>query len=275
MYLSIEQKKHVLAVSDEPRVLAELKMELMELFDVSIAATSSAVFNALDMYSMAVIVIHIGENRDNAFAVFAEISEAAKSKGVPVMFLADHDDATDEMSAFDVGAVDYAIRRHGGSDSLRRRISLRIRASESESREPAPMSPIDADETVLIGKTILVVDDVDLNRELIDGMLGDIDGLTLDFAVDGKDAVKKFARAPERYSLILMDIQMPVMDGIYATKTIRRLNYENAREIPIVALSADDEEWDVEAYLNSGMNDHIKKPLTYDQLINTIVKHCG
>ena len=275
---AVFEKKHVLIVSDEPRALAELKMELMDCFDVTIAASSSAVISALEMYNVALVIIHIGDNRDAAFSVFDGIAEFVKNNSVPVMFLASKDNETDETNAFAVGAVDYTVNRRSTATALISRINHRIIASEAEKRissgcgkelPTAAFPESDAD-----GRTILVVDDMELNREIIAGMFEGMDGFILEFAEDGEDAVAKFAQSPTKFSLVLMDIQMPVMDGIDATKAIRKLDCENARTIPIVALSAADEEEETVEYLNAGMNGFLKKPMSYDQLVNTVSKHC-
>ena len=272
------EKKRVLVFSDEPRVLAEIKMELMDMFDVSIAATVGAVIKAMETYKTDLVVVYIGEGNNKAMSVFADVMEIAKSKGVPFMFLAEKGSDDDETSAFAVGAEDYTVRRRGTLDALCSRINLRIQANECEKRIPCDESGAKSEgislEDALIGKTILVVDDVDLNREVIDAMLVEVNGLALDFAGDGKEAVEKFANAPGLYSLILMDVQMPVMDGIQATKVIRGLGCENSHEVPIIALTADADEGEAAKYLKSGMNGFLQKPMAYEQLISVLMKHC-
>ena len=278
MSSEFNEKKRVLVISNEPLVLAELKMALMDFFETSITATSDAALAALESYEVAVIIICIGESRDYAFSLFAGISGAAKSKSVPVMFLAGKDNGDDEAEAFNLGAVDYAVRRSAGAGALTSRINLRINSAENErfisygeyDQRSSDITP----ETILADKTILIVDDVELNRELIAGMLSGIDGLTLDFAGDGEEAVKKYAENPNKYLLILMDVQMPVMSGTDATKTIRNLAYETAREIPIIALTAGVEEEEIASYLEAGMNNFLKKPMDFNQLLNMVAEYC-
>ena len=272
------EKKHILVVSNEPRVLAELKMELMDSFDVSIAANSATVLTALDKYDIKAIVNHIGESRENAFSIIADTSESARKKCVPILLLAETDNTDVENDAFLAGAADYAVRRQGGSSAFIRRINNRIHDGENERiilNGDCGLQPSSFDrEAMLAGKTILIVDDVELNRALIEGMLCEIGGLTLDFAEDGEEAVRKYTEAPGRYALILMDVQMPVMDGIGATIAIRGLAFGNAREIPIIALTAGVEEEDIASYLEAGMNDFLKKPMDYNLLLNMVTKYC-
>jgi len=270
-------KKRVLIVSGEPRILAEIKMELMEHFDVSIAASGDAATSALEMNSMAAVVIYIPESCEKAFSVFADISGFVNKKKIPVIFLAEKGNDEDENAAFMVGAVDYSTRRHGTLNALISRIKLRIKASEYEKQllsGESASSSVPADlEAVLNNKTILVVDDLELNRYIIYDMFSEIEGLTLEFAGDGREAVDKFAEEPNRYSLILMDVQMPGMDGLEATRTIRSLSCERAREIPIIAVTGGVEEREIELCLEAGMDDFIEKPMSYDKLLAVIAEH--
>ena len=272
------EKKHILIISDEPRVLAEIKKELMEPFDVSIAAAGGAALAALEMYDTAAVVIHIGESREKAFAVFSGILEFVKDKKIPVIFLAEKDNDEDETAAFMMGAADYSVRRHDGAGALISRIRLRACASECERRlssaEGSLFSCSAAPEAALNNKTILVTDDLELNREIVAGMLSEIEGLTLEFAADGNEAIDKFAEDPKRYSLILMDVQMSGMDGLNATRAIRSLHCENARVIPIIALTASVKEDEIGLCLEAGMDDCIEKPMVYDRLLAVIAEHC-
>jgi signal transduction histidine kinase/CheY-like chemotaxis protein len=114
--------------------------------------------------------------------------------------------------------------------------------------------------------TILLVDDVEINREIVLAMLEDTN-LTIDTAENGIQAVDMFALAPDRYSIILMDVQMPEMDGYMATHRIRAINdTPAAKNIPIIAMTAHVFREDVENCLTAGMNGHIGKPIDIDEL---------
>jgi len=279
MAANSSQKKHILIVSGEPRILAEIKAELIAFFNISIAATSELAIRALEMNKLAAVVICIGENRERAFSIFHDIFNSVRSRNIPIIFLAEKGNDDDEITAFALGAVDYSTRRRGTVNALGNRIQLRINASEYEKRvlagEIAPNSFDEgAPEAVLTGKTILVVEDVELNREIVAAMLSLIDGLTVDFACDGKEAVEKFEKNPELYALILMDVHMPVMDGLEATKTIRGLNCKKARDIPVIALTGTTEEEEIEKCLKAGMNDFLEKPMSYDKFLVLAAEHC-
>jgi len=274
-----QEKKHILIISEEPRVLAELKSELTDHFDISITATSTAALAAMEIYEMSAIVIYIYENRKMAFSIFTEIFGFAKSKNIPITFLTERGNDDDENTAFAMGAVDYSAKRPGTADALINRIKLRINSSENEkkliSSNEGLSSGENAPEMVLVNKTILVADDVELNRDIIKTVLSGIEGLTVEFASNGKEAVDKFSKAPNLYSLILMDVQMPVMDGLEATRAIRRLSCENAREIPIIAVTASADEKEIELCLRAGMNDILVKPVSYENIIAVAAGHCN
>lgn len=124
-------------------------------------------------------------------------------------------------------------------------------------------------ENVLEGKRILLVEDVPLNRFLVEEMMRDW-GVVLDMAVDGADGLQRATHHP--YDLILMDIQMPVMDGVQATKAIRSLPDPARASVPIVALSANAFDSDRRKYLDAGMNDALSKPFDAESLRRVILE---
>ena len=116
-------------------------------------------------------------------------------------------------------------------------------------------------------KNILLAEDIEINREIVISLLDDT-GVKIDSAENGIQAVSIFKKDPEKYDLILMDIQMPEMDGLEATKLIRQMS--EGKNIPIYAMSANAFKEDVEESLNSGMNGHIAKPLNLNKFLNLL-----
>ncbi len=117
---------------------------------------------------------------------------------------------------------------------------------------------------------ILLVEDVELNQEIAVAILGDA-GFTVEVAENGKEAVEMVRQSqPGYYQLVLMDVQMPVMNGYEATKAIRMLENKELAAIPIVAMSANAFEEDKQEALKYGMNDHIAKPIDVNNLFDTL-----
>ncbi|MCM1038054.1 MAG: response regulator [Ruminococcus sp.] len=122
------------------------------------------------------------------------------------------------------------------------------------------------------GKRILLVEDIELNREIAQVILEEA-GFVVDSAPDGTDAVAIMEKAEENYyDAILMDVQMPIMDGYEATRTIRRLPRKDVQTLPIIAMTANALEEDKEAALKNGMNAHIAKPIDMDIFISVLSK---
>jgi CheY-like chemotaxis protein len=120
------------------------------------------------------------------------------------------------------------------------------------------------------GKRILLVEDNELNREIAAEILGEA-GLTVDEAVNGSEAIDKLLeKGAGYYNLVVMDIQMPVMDGYTAAQRIRAFDDKELASIPIVALSANAFEEDKKKSFDAGMNAHISKPIDAKTLIDTL-----
>ena len=119
------------------------------------------------------------------------------------------------------------------------------------------------------GRRLLLAEDVDINREIVIELLKPLQ-LEIDCAVNGLETVQMFTAGSEKYDLIFMDVQMPEMDGFEATRKIRALDLPNAKEIPILAMTANVFREDIEKCLKAGMNDHIGKPLDIDDVLKKL-----
>ena len=122
----------------------------------------------------------------------------------------------------------------------------------------------------LEGRRILLAEDVELNAEILMDMM-ELENIKVDHAENGKMAVEMFEQSTAGiYSAILMDVRMPEMDGLEATKVIRALGREDAKRIPIIALTANAFDEDVQLSLQAGMNAHLNKPVEADHLIRIL-----
>ena len=143
---------------------------------------------------------------------------------------------------------------------------------EMEAANPneAAEAGCEADPSVLRNKKVLLVEDNEMNREIATEILSD-EGMSVDTAEDGDIAVEKIRKAqPGQYDLILMDIQMPRMNGYEATMAIRALPDSRLARIPIVAMTANAFEEDKQNAMNAGMNGHLSKPVDVPKLIDVL-----
>ena len=130
----------------------------------------------------------------------------------------------------------------------------------------------DAAPVALAGHRVLVVDDMPDNAEIVSDLL-ELEGVECETAVNGQAAIDLVAgSAPGHFDAILMDLRMPVMDGMEAARRIRALDRADARRVPIIALTANDSETDIQETLKAGMNAHLVKPVDADRLYAALGK---
>jgi len=122
------------------------------------------------------------------------------------------------------------------------------------------------------GYKVLLAEDVDINREIVEALV-EPTLLEVECAENGVEAVTLFNRYPDKYNLILMDVQMPEMDGYEATQRIRESAHERAKSIPIIAMTANVFREDVERCIAAGMNEHIGKPLDMDEFFGMLRRY--
>ena len=119
------------------------------------------------------------------------------------------------------------------------------------------------------GMNILLAEDVEINQEIVKALL-EPTGVSIDFAENGVEALNLFLESPNKYDLILMDVQMPEMDGLEATRRIRATDIPRAVTIPIVAMTANVFKEDIEKCLEAGMDGHVGKPLNFNEVLDEL-----
>ena len=149
-------------------------------------------------------------------------------------------------------------------DTMSRRENAAAKAPERTAEEDAPAS------AGLEGSRVLMAEDMDVNAEILMVLL-EMRQIRSERAENGQLAVEMFSKHPAGYyDAILMDIRMPVMDGLEATRTIRSMERPDAKSIPVIAMTANAFEEDVQQSLQAGMNAHLSKPVEPERLYETL-----
>jgi signal transduction histidine kinase/ActR/RegA family two-component response regulator len=138
---------------------------------------------------------------------------------------------------------------------------------ETSLPEPTPML-----NTKFPGKRLLFAEDIEINREILLTQLEGT-GLIIDIAPNGREALEKITTKTAPYDLVFMDVQMPEMDGLEATRHIRNMSVQGAKELPIVAMTAHVFAEDIAKCLEAGMNDHIGKPVDMQVVFEKLQKY--
>ena len=180
---------------------------------------------------------------------------------IPILLFTAYDWEEIEQEAVKIG-VDYFLPKPFFMSTFKeviRRVMGNLKKAAAENNS-----------TVVKGKHILVVDDIEANQIILVKILSTL-GAVCDVAVNGQEAIDKFeASQPGTYDLILMDVQMPVVDGYAATRAIRASSHSCAGTVPIIAMTANAFVDDVRDAIESGMDAHIAKPVQLDKLKSTI-----
>lgn len=159
------------------------------------------------------------------------------------------------------GDIVYRPGEDGGSSFIFR---IKVKKAEVVPRRIADKMPEKLDYHDCV---ILLAEDIEVNRMVVSAMLKKT-GVQIDYALNGAEACRMFAEQPGRYDLIFMDIQMPVMDGLTAARTIRDM--ECGKVVPIYAMSANAFREDIKNSTDAGMNGHISKPLSRGIILETL-----
>ena len=186
----------------------------------------------------------------------------------PKILLAHHENEIYEESAEEAGVAAFVLQPF-----FRSRLWASLARGLGE-KGPAPVAALPTLGS-FPGKRILLAEDNALNREIAVELLSSTMA-AVETAVDGRRALDRMEASPENYfDLILLDIQMPVMDGYETARAIRALSREDAKTVPIVAMTANAFPEDIQKALDSGMNDHLSKPVGLPRLLETLTRYLG
>ncbi len=186
-------------------------------------------------------------------------------KDAPIIILTAYDWADIEEEAKSAGVTAFCAKPLFMSDLKSALLAANSIGDTKQAEEEAIWRQMD-----FSGKRLLLVEDNELNREIAEVILEEA-GFVIESAPDGTDAVAMIENSEEGYyDAVLMDVQMPIMNGYEATKAIRAMRRKDAKVLPIIAMTANAMEEDKEAAFKSGMNAHIAKPLDIELLMNAL-----
>ena len=251
---------------DDDEVLLETATDTLKSLGVEVEIARSGVeacskIKEKNNYKLAIIDLKMPEV--DGLETIRRIRSEIKSN-IPVILTSAYAWADIEKDAKDVGVngfVSKPLFRSSLYEKINEVLGNEIQVNETES-----------DYSDLQGLNILIAEDNDINWEIISSLLG-MYGITTDRAENGAIAVNKMKEASKgQYLLIFMDIQMPEMNGLEATKEIRKLDEPWANSIPIIAMTADAFSENITECFNAGMNGHIAKPIDIKLVIKEIRK---
>jgi signal transduction histidine kinase/DNA-binding response OmpR family regulator len=260
----------VLVVDDSPEIL-DFFTTMLEPYNIHPGTASGGaealrlLENALQPYSLIFVDWRMPEM--NGLDLTREIMSRPGPK--PEIIL---------ITAADWSDVEKEARSAGVSRFLQKPLFPHlllncINGSANQTGQTKQSELEDASENgIFAGSRILLAEDVDINREIAQSLL-EHTGLDIDFAEDGQQAVEKFSASPRAYTLILMDVHMPNVDGYEATRRIRSSGLPGAEDIPIIAITADVFREDIELCLAAGMNGHLGKPINAAEVIATLRRY--
>ena len=186
---------------------------------------------------------------------------------VPILFLTAYDGDEVEEEAFQVGSVGILAKPFFVSAFKEKILEIQAgKAAETAAEKPAGQVSIE-------GMNLLVAEDNEINAEILSELL-DVEGACCEIMENGQLALERFEKADEgEFDAVLMDVQMPIMNGYEASRAIRALKRRDAKEIPIIAMTANAFAEDVKDALDAGMNVHIAKPIDMELLKKTLYQY--
>ena len=282
VFLTIQELKEIdndslgflkILVVDDDRVSADSTREILS----GIGMEATSVYNGED--AVAEIVRHHEKGEDFSAVIMdwqmpgmdgiQATAEIRREVGysVPVIILSAYDWTEIEQEARDIGVNAFVAK-----PLFRSRLIYVLRSLVNQEERATSAEVNLLDENKFTGKRVLLTEDNELNREIAYELLS-MNGILVDYAFDGKIAVDTLTeKPPHYYDLVFMDIQMPNMNGYEATKAIRAIDREDLKTIPIIAMSADAFSDDVYRAKESGMNEHISKPIDISKLMEILEK---
>jgi len=257
---------HILAVDDDPEILAFFK-EIMKEFGATCDTAASgkealALVGEKNSYNVCFVDWKMPGIDGIELARKLKQHTSGDNKQVVILISAAEWNAVEDEAK--KAGIDRFLSKplfpSAIVDAVNEVIGTRIKKCNEERRDITGH---------FAGRRVLLAEDVEINREIVITLLGPT-GIEIDCVENGMEAVRIFREAPDKYEAILMDVQMPEMDGYEATRRIRAMGAGRSADIPIIALTANVFREDIEQCAKAGMTDHLGKPIDIDELINKL-----
>ncbi|GHV38696.1 hypothetical protein FACS189490_01040 [Clostridia bacterium] len=258
----------VLVADDVPDTLAYMQKILIDISaNCDTVASYGEAVSAIEEnakaqtpYDVIILDWYLGDKTGGD--VIRAVKPFLNGESIVILFsAADYSDIANQTK--DLGEINF-LRKPVFTEDIYSKIKLilRSRAHKHETEDTPDWS----------GKTILLAEDIEINREVVSAMLENT-GVQFLFAENGAEAVHFVKRHSGKFQLILMDMQMPIMDGITATKAIRAIQNNPAARLPIIAMTANAFKEDITACLEAGMNGHIAKPIELGNIYEVLKQY--
>jgi len=251
----------IMVIDDDPFIL-EFFTKTMQEFDLSCDLASSAEEALLIIGETGPYNIYFIDWRmpvTNGIELTKALKEKSPAQGKAVVIM---------ISAADPSTIEAEAKRAGVDRFITKPLfpsAIADIINECVGDKKETSGDFNA-ATSFKGNRVLLAEDVEINREIVAALLEPLE-LEVDCAEDGVEAINMFIENPGLYDMILMDVQMPKMDGYEATRRIRSFDLPNAATIPIIALTANVFKEDIEACISAGMNGHLGKPIDPEDLL--------
>ena len=263
-------KLRVMAVDDDAYILKDFK-GIMEKLGIHCDTAQNAV-EALALIERSAYSIYFVDwkmpdmnGTDLARYIKEKLSEGENSLVIMVSF----SESTEIEEEARIAGVDKFLQKPLFPSTVMEIVEEYLEQKIEEEELEEEIADTDG---IFEGRHILLAEDVEINREIVVALLENT-RIDIDSAENGIEAVNMFSSAPDKYELIFMDLQMPEMDGYEATRKIRELALNEAKTIPIIAMTANVFKEDIESCYQAGMNGHVGKPLNIGEVIRVLRKN--